>query len=251
MGMEALLENEARSGPIPPLDLRKVLNRAAEDLSRAIDAETCFIYLVSQDQVMLPMLATSGVNPDNRRLFFDSKLDASNDLLAAILMTNPATFLSNQVQQDARILPSIATALGAEALVATSVQSHARTIAIVMSVRYRRGHPFTHQQVTLAETVGAIIALALENAQVSEDMRMRLQESQSLHQITLALLQKLDLDEVIEIICKEALRMSRASGSLIGLLEDSEWIRIAHSAGDFVEPGGRFPLMSSNLGMAV
>lgn len=251
MANQTLFENEVNAKRILPLDLHQILKRAAEDLLRAVDADNCFVYLVSLDQAMQPFLASGTLTEERRRLFFESRLDASNDLLAATLFNDPATFLSNQVQQDARIIPSIATFLGVETMVAITVKSRGRIIAMVICVRYRRGQPFTHPQMVLAETVGSIMALALENARVSEDMRMRLQESQSLHQITLALLQKLDLDEVIEIICKEALNLSRASGSLIGLLESPEWLRIEQAAGDIVETAGRYPLEKSLLGAAV
>ncbi|GAP14314.1 histidine kinase [Longilinea arvoryzae] len=251
MGNQTVVDKESNVEHIFPLDLHQVISRAAGDLMRTIDADNCLIYLVSLDQVMLPFLVTGLVSDEKRRLFLENKLDESNDLLAAILLNNPRTFLSNQVQEDKRILPSIATFLGAEALIATTVVNHNEVIAVVISIRYQRGKPFTRQQVTLAETVGSIIALALENAQMSEDMSMRLQESQSMHQITLALLQRLDLDEVIDIICKEALRMSRASGSLIGLLEGAEWIRVEQAAGEVIENVGRHPLQDSLLGAAI
>lgn len=251
MENQTVLENEGNSEPVFSLDLQRVLSRAAGDLMQAIEADNCLIYLVSLDQVMLPFQSAGPLSDEKRKLFLESRLDESNDLLAALLLNNPRTLVSNQAQADKRILPSIATFLGAEALVATTVVNHNQTIAVVLSVRYQKGRPFTRQQVVLAETVGSIIALALENARISEDMRMRLQESQSMHQITLALLQRLDLDEVIEIICKEALRMSRSSGSLIGLLEGSEWIRIEQVAGEVVENVGRHALPDSILGAAI
>lgn len=246
-----MVEKGTTTGRLLLLDLHRVLDRAAENLLQIIDADNCFVYLVSPDQTMTPFMASGALPEEKRRLFFESRLDSSNDLLAAVLFSDPTTLLSNQVQQDGRILPSIVTSLGVETMVATTVQNRGRMIAVVISVRYRRAMPFTHQQVMLAEMVGSVMALALENAQVSEDMRMRLQESQSMHQITLALLQKLDLAEVIEIICAEALHMSHASGSLIGLLESPEWIRIEHVTGEVVETTGRYPLEKSMLGAAV
>jgi signal transduction histidine kinase len=250
-GMQNLFENQINTEPHLMLNLHQILNRVADDLLQILDADNCFIYLVSLDQVMLPFLAAGPLSEEKEHLFFERKLDSSNDLLAAVLFEDPTTLLSNQVQEDKRILPSIVTFLGVETMVATSVQNRGRMIAVVMSVRYQKGRPFTHQQVTLAERVGSVIALALENAQVSEDMRMRLQESQSMHQITLALLQKLDLEEVISIICAEALHMSHATGSLIGLLESPEWIRVEHVAGEVVETPGRYLVDKSLLGTAV
>lgn len=251
MENQTLLKNEANTERIIPLDLNQVLARAAGDLVGAIAADNCFIFLVSPDQVMLPFLVSGPLSEPRRKIFFESKLDESNDLLAAAILREPGTLLSNQVQADKRILPSIATFLGAEAIVATTVMNHNQVIALVMSVRYKYGQPFTHQQVMLAETTSSIMALALESARVSDEMGMRLQESQSMHQITLALLQRLDLEEVIGIICNEALRMSRASGSLIGLLEGPEWIRVEETAGEVIETPGRHSLQESLLGTAV
>jgi signal transduction histidine kinase len=124
-------------------------------------------------------------------------------------------------------------------------------MGLVIAMRRARNDPFTLNQVSLAEAISGSIALALENAQLYQATRDRLVETQSLHQVSLALLQKLELEEVLQIVCTEAQRMTGAKGSSIGLVEGEEWLRILYSTGESLEKPGRVPIGQSMLGLAV
>jgi len=48
------------------------------------------------------------------------------------------------------------------------------------------------------------VALAVDNARLYEETRQRLAESQGLQRVAAALLHKVSLEEVLEIVCAEA-----------------------------------------------
>ena len=57
----------------------------------------------------------------------------------------------------------------------------------------------------------------------AEQTRARLTESESLHRVSTALLQKVTLGEVLDVVCGEALRLTRATGSGVLLLDDGHF----------------------------
>jgi signal transduction histidine kinase len=93
--------------------------------------------------------------------------------------------------------------------------------------------------------------MAIENARLYQETRRRLSESQSLQRVTAALLQKIGLEEVLEIVCTEAQRLTGAQGSSVFLLEDGEWLRVAFSTGVAAPTFERMPVEGSLTGIAV
>jgi signal transduction histidine kinase len=69
------------------------------------------------------------------------------------------------------------------------------------------------------------------HSQLLEETDKRLVESESLQRTTTALLQKLALDEVLEIVCSEARKLTGATGSAVLLKGDEGWLRVSISTG--------------------
>jgi len=78
-----------------------------------------------------------------------------------------------------------------------------------------------------------------------------LAESESLQRTTTALLQKLELDEVLEIVCSEAQKITGASGSALLLKTDSEWLYVAIGIGNPLPGKDRLPIADSIAGLVV
>ena len=110
---------------------------------------------------------------------------------------------------------------------------------------------YSSRQAKLAMAFASQAALAIENAKLFEETRRRLAESQSLQRVTAALLQKIGLEEVLEIVCTEAQRLTGAQGSSVFLLEDGEWLRVAFSTGVAAPTFERMPVEGSLTGIAV
>jgi len=68
-------------------------------------------------------------------------------------------------------------------------------------------------------------------ARLYEETRQRLTESQGLERVAAALLHKVSLEKVLEIICTEAQQLTGATGSAVLLLEEGDWLRVAYSTG--------------------
>jgi signal transduction histidine kinase len=93
--------------------------------------------------------------------------------------------------------------------------------------------------------------LAEENANLYRETHQRLEESLSLQRVTSALLQKRSLNEVLDVVCCEALGLINAEGSAVYLLESDGWLRSAHQAGSGLPTYDTMPLNDSFTGLAV
>jgi signal transduction histidine kinase len=71
-----------------------------------------------------------------------------------------------------------------------------------------------------------------------------------MQKIARGLLQKIGLDEVLKIVCEEAMRLTGATGSAVLLLEEDGWLRVTHSEGVPEFPFGRLPVQESFAGRA-
>jgi signal transduction histidine kinase len=84
-----------------------------------------------------------------------------------------------------------------------------------------------------------------------EETRQRLAESRSLQRVTAALLQKLTLDEVLEIVRREARQLTGASGGGIFMLEEETWLRVTGEDTELDPLVARIPVAGTFTGQAV
>jgi PAS domain S-box-containing protein len=108
----------------------------------------------------------------------------------------------------------------------------------------------------LFDETGAVIGITCaatditERKQMYEQMQRRLTESESVQKIARGLLQKIGLDEVLKIVCEEAMRLTGATGSAVLLLEEDGWLSVTHSEGIPKFPFDRLPVQESFAGRA-
>ena len=86
--------------------------------------------------------------------------------------------------------------------------------------------------------------------QLIYESHQRLAERESIHRTMAAMLQKLSLDEVLEIVCSDARKLTKATGSAVLLLED-EWLRVTLSNGTPSPVKARIPVMDSLAGVSI
>jgi signal transduction histidine kinase/PAS domain-containing protein len=108
----------------------------------------------------------------------------------------------------------------------------------------------------LFDEAGAVIGITCaatditERKRLYEQMQRRLAESESIQKIARGLLQKIGLDEVLKIVCVEAIRLTGATGSAVLLLEENGWLTVTHSEGVPEFPFNRLPVQESFAGRA-
>jgi signal transduction histidine kinase len=87
--------------------------------------------------------------------------------------------------------------------------------------------------------------------QLLEGSQKKLVESEALQRTMTALLHGLALDEILEIVCTEAQKLTNATGSAVLLIEDEGWLKVTISTGDPLPFLDRLPVQDSIAGGAV
>ncbi len=93
--------------------------------------------------------------------------------------------------------------------------------------------------------------LQAQETQFEEEINQRRLESESLLRTTGALLERLTLDEVLEIVCTEAQQLTGATGSAVLLMDDQDWLRVMISTGTPLPAFERLPVSESLAGKVV
>jgi signal transduction histidine kinase len=84
-----------------------------------------------------------------------------------------------------------------------------------------------------------------------EETRERLAESRTLQRVTAALLQKLKLDEVVDIVRQEARKLTGAAGGSVFMLEEESWLREARNDLELDPLAERIPVAGTHTGQAI
>lgn len=232
-------------------ELLSVITQIAEEMLAAIEATSCYFFTATPNQDFIPFMAAGSLLISERETFYRQNIHPSTDLLLNRVLDTRATVLSAEAIKDIRINPSILTDLGCEVIMALPVLENGSIIGMVLITRRRNTGAFSVQQARLAQAITASMSLALQNAKLYEETSNRLSESQSLRQITLALLQKLSLQEILEIVCREAQRLTRSKGSMVALMEDDNTLKIMYHTGTNIQLPSRFRVQDSLFGLAV
>ena len=107
----------------------------------------------------------------------------------------------------------------------------------------------------LISCFGRLYAEAMQSSLKEQQRRISsmLTESQSLGRVTSALLEKIELAEVLDIVCTEAQELTGAKGSTVFLLDEERdgWLRVARSTGETKPDFIQMPVEGSVTGIAI
>ncbi len=234
------------------LDLDVVLGRVAGAVAEAVAVPYCGIYLVDTERGVLVTKASVGKSGDFQPASWRQRL---SDLVAFPLLLEvlerKQPIASSNPRGDPRLDPAVVEDLGLTALLAAPIQVGDRVLGLAVLGASEEGRAFTSEEISLTSGIVNAVALAIENVRLYEQTSRRLDESQSLQRVTAALLQKLDLNSVLEIVCSAAQRLTGAPASILFLLEDDDWLLPAHLTGLPPSPLEPIPVDRSLSGQAV
>jgi signal transduction histidine kinase len=236
------------------LDLDEVLRHVARGIATAAGVRHCGFYLMDEEQgLFIPRLGTDTLPTlTATQAFLNRPLDPNTThVFIRQVLDRKEPLTSYDAQTDPRMDKETARLLGVKSTLAVPFVVKDRVLAVAVVGTFDDYHTFTKEQIELAWGIANAVALAIENASLYEETHRRLAESQSLQRVTAALLQKLSLKEVLEIVCTEAQRLTGAMACNVLLLEDGEWLRVALSSGAPSPPFERIPVEGSFAGTAV
>jgi signal transduction histidine kinase len=192
-----------------------------------------------------------------------SNLSSSQLALIGHLQIPPAEFplvqealeskkaiICQDARSDPRVNHEILPPMDIRSMLVVPIRLSERVLGIALNYTLGEMHAITQEDVELASGVANSVALAVENARLYGETRQRLAESQGVQRVTTSLLRKKNLQDVLEIICNEALNLTDATGSAVLLLDEDGLLRVTSAVGEKLSVLDRLPIGGSLAGQA-
>ncbi len=227
-----------------------VLRQTAFSLITDLEVECCDIYLFDRDHnqlnPVLGMSASAAIGPV--RLYENQLVKPQADPLLRQMLEQGEPVACWNVQQAAQAGKTGLRATNVKSILAVPLPGHGQVLAVAIAGVFSDYREFTPEQIELAQEIARDAALALENIRLQEKRRL---ENQSIQRVMAVLLQDLDLDGVLRIVCEEAQHLTGSRGSAVYLLsENGQRLILILNTGD--RPvSTQIPVEGSLAGMAL
>jgi signal transduction histidine kinase len=202
------------------LDLSVVMPTVAQSIRKALGYSLCSIYLWEETSRGFAPCAIAGGLEDPRLMdVLKDRLDpASNSFAAdALLSREISTFRSASGCQFGALS---CRELGISVAVVLPIRLADRLLAFALAVDTDPGAEFDSHALVLASAIATSVAPAVDNARRHAQTRRLLSESQKLQRAGESLLEMQGLEDLVTIICREAEKLTSATGTAVFLEEE-------------------------------
>ncbi|RMG95267.1 MAG: GAF domain-containing protein [Chloroflexi bacterium] len=219
--LAVLYEASARLGT--SLDLTEVLNQVMDSIIHLTGAERGFLMLFDEDTGQLKTMAARNVD---QKTIDSHSMQISRTVIEKAVATGKG-ILTNNAQEDERFA-SQQSVVGYQlrSIMCAPLMARGRTLgAVYVDNRLFTG-VFQEADLEMLETFANQAAIAIENARLftrtDQELARRVEELSIFQQIDQQLNKSLDLQRVLNLALSWAVKLTRADGGSIGLLEETE-----------------------------
>jgi PAS domain S-box-containing protein len=203
-------------------DLEDLLDFISNEVKRLIGSEGALVILLDEESQELFFLgaAYDDLLTSDRVKEFRFPLD---QLVAGEVIKSGHAHIVSKVPEDEPLHHERDRKLGytTKNLLLVPLKSSDRTIGVIASINKKEG-AFDEADKQFLGMIGATVALSVENARFSEDLKEAYRNNETLLRISKALPGYPDLEELLDYISGEVQRIMDVEGALIGLLEEEE-----------------------------
>ncbi len=208
------------------LELDDLLQAMYREINQLLDASNFYLALTSDPEGPLHF-ALVYEEGKARRPF----TRAPGNGLTDYVVRTCRPLLLNDVEQEAPrlgIRPSMPTV---RSYAGVPIIAEGDVIGVMAVRNFDRVYAYTPDELRLLETIAASAAVALQNARLYEDSRRRANELRSLNKVAALLSTSLDLDTVLETVCRVVVDMMQCQKAAVFLVEDDGKFRLASHIG--------------------
>jgi sugar diacid utilization regulator len=224
-GSESRILYEIISTVGSSLELDEVLRAVVRMLSDASTAHACFVYLVSDDRSRLELKAASA---PYAHLVNQIALERGEGLAWWVAERKEPAFIRERALDDPRVkyVPELEEEKF-QSLVSVPILSRARDPIGVISLHTEAPREFAEDEVELLVSSASLVAGAIENARLYEEMRRRVGELEHLSELGEAIARAETLAELLPSVASRARELLRAASCQIYLFDQaSEQLRL-------------------------
>ena len=234
------------------LELNLVLERIAEMLADATGMPHCGIYLMDDEKKILVRYAgTKSLSSSQLAMTRNLQIPPEQFPLVQEALDSRNPIFCEDARSDPHVNHAILPPLDIRSMLVVPIRLSGRVLGMALNYTLGEMYSITQENIELASGIANSVALAVENARLYGETRQRLAESQGVQRVTTSLLRKNSLQEVLEIICNEALNLTDATGSAVLLLEENGTLRVTSAVGEKLSALNILPVDGSLAGRTV
>jgi signal transduction histidine kinase/prepilin signal peptidase PulO-like enzyme (type II secretory pathway) len=197
------------------LELEQILNGALDKVLEVTKVTAGSIYLLDRETQELTLAVYRGVSPEFAREVAKFKLGES---LTGWVGQSGEPIVVDDLLQEPRLTTSLTSKAGMRSLIAVPLKSRDKVLG-VMNLTDSQHHLFTSQDVQLLTAIGSQIGVAIENAQLHQDVARQLRIEHRLNEVAEKLSSELELDRILPKVLQIAEELIGADGGVIALLD--------------------------------
>ena len=197
------------------LELEQILNGALDKVLEVTKVKAGSIYLLDRETEELTLAVYRGVSPEFAREVARFKLGES---LTGWVGQSGEPIVVDDLLQEPRLTTSLTSKAGMRSLIAVPLKSRDKVLG-VMNLADSQHHLFTSQDVQLLTAIGSQIGVAIENAQLHQDVARQLRIEHRLNEVAEKLSSELELDRILPKVLQIAEELIGADGGVIALLD--------------------------------
>jgi signal transduction histidine kinase len=233
------------------LELDLVLERIAEMLAFATGMPHCGIYLLDEEKnILVRRTGTRSLTSVQQAMTERLQIPPAEFPLVQEALESRKAIICEDARTDPRVNHDILPPMDIRSMLVIPIRLSGRVLGMALNYTLDKTYALTQEDVDLAGGVANSVALAVENARLYGETRQRLAESQGIQRVTTSLLRKNSLQEVLEIICNEALNLTDATGSAVLLQQGHESLQVTSAVGEILSSLGSLPINGSLAGQA-
>jgi GAF domain-containing protein len=199
------------------LELDEVLRAVVRLLSEASAVHACFVYLVEDDGARLVLRAAGD---PYEHLIGQVALERGKGLAWWAAERNEPAFIPDHLLDDPRVeyVPELEEERF-QSLLSVPIAARDGSVIGVISAHTEAPREFTQSEVDFLVTSASLVAGAIENARLYEEMRTRVRELEAITELAEAIARSRSLDELVPEVAARAFELLAATSCQVYLLE--------------------------------
>ncbi len=199
------------------LELDEVLRAVVRLLSEASAVHACFVYLVEDGGARLVLRAAG---EPYEHLIGRVALERGKGLAWWAAERNEPAFIQDHLLDDPRVeyVPELEEERF-QSLLSVPIAAREGSVIGVISAHTEAPREFTQPEVDFLVTSASLVAGAIENARLYEEMRTRVRELEAITELAEAIARSRSLDALLPEVAARARELLAASTCLVYLLE--------------------------------
>lgn len=195
------------------LDLQEVLDHSLQKTLGLVEADSGIIYILDSQKKHLRVSAHEGLSADLVKSA--DNLELGEGFAGRVAQTGES-MLVDDITKDERLTRTAAAHEGLRSLADIPLTSSGKLVGVLGVYRHRL-RPFAEEEKDILIAIGRGIAMAIQNAYLFEMEKVRLEQIESLYQSAKVILSRLEINDTLEVLGKQAMRGLKAQCAMVTL----------------------------------